>query len=384
MRLILLWGCLLLPGSRALTGPKEISGFEGDTVTLQCSYKEEMKEYLKYWCKSAGIFIRRCSNTIYSREDGREVTSGRVSIQDSPQDLTFTVTLRDLTLEDKGKYWCGIQQLGFDHTFAVSLIVFPGPCCPSSPSPSSQLFAIRSLQPKARAWQPQPRELTSPGLQPTVTTAKQGKTGPEASAYTGTSMHTGPTLYTRTSARAPTSPPERTSFHTATSPHTATSSYAGSSRLATQQDSALTKGTSSSKSRMSVPMIRILSPVLVLLGLLLAASMIVLGSCVLRHRKKEEYSFCQGQAVLMESLLQMPGNGWTSEYAVINRAGTSEPAGPCASHEPSAPPDTEIHCLNQTTEEAEAAFQDPQGDEACMSSYHLPEEEPYISDFIPV
>ncbi|KAM6163565.1 CMRF35-like molecule 9 [Rhynchocyon petersi] len=202
MRLTLLWGCLLLPGYGALTGPKEISGFEGDTVTVRCFYGEELKEYQKYWCRSVGIFIPRCSNTIYAEEAGRKVASGRVSVQDSPQEQTFTVTLRELTLEDKGKYWCGVKRLGFDHTFMVSLIVLPA----------------------------------SPDLQLRVTTAKQRKTGAKASPHTGTPLTT-------------------------------------------------------------VPMTRILAPVLVLLGLLLAASLVVLGSCVLRRRKAHLAKAAESQKV---------------------------------------------------------------------------------------
>lgn len=49
-----------------------------------------------------------------------------MSIRDSPEKLSMTVTMRDLTLKDSGKYWCGIDRLGRDNTFEVTLIVFPG------------------------------------------------------------------------------------------------------------------------------------------------------------------------------------------------------------------------------------------------------------------
>lgn len=123
----------MLPGYEALKGPKEISGFEGDTVSLKCTYGEEHREHKKYWCKEIGILISRCSSTIYSGEDGQEIRKGRVSIRDSPQELAFTVTLRDLTLQDAGKYWCGANRLGLDETFLVSLIVFPGSSRPPMP-----------------------------------------------------------------------------------------------------------------------------------------------------------------------------------------------------------------------------------------------------------
>ncbi|KAM8816571.1 CMRF35-like molecule 9 isoform 4-T4 [Rhynchonycteris naso] len=130
--LVLLWGCFLLPGCGALTGPKEISVFEGDTVSLQCSYEEDLRNHKKYWCKEGGIFISRCSRTIYAGEDGQENTEGRVSIQDSPKELRFNVTLRNLTPQDSGKYWCGVKKLGLDDTFLVSLAVLPGTSRPST------------------------------------------------------------------------------------------------------------------------------------------------------------------------------------------------------------------------------------------------------------
>ncbi|MBZ3887373.1 CMRF35-like molecule 9 [Sciurus carolinensis] len=313
--LVLLWSCLMLPGYEALKCPKEISGFEGDTVSLKCTYGEEQRKLKKYWCKETGIFISRCSSTIYSGKDGQEITKDRVSIRDSPQELAFTVTLRDLTLQDAGKYWCGAYRLGVDETSPVSLIVFPGPCCPPSPTLSLQPLATTRLQPKAKARQTQPPVLTSPGLRLTVTTAKQGKTEAEASPVTGTVpfQHTGTSPHTRTSPYA------GTSLHTATSPH------AGSSRPPMPLDSTLAEDTSSvpsshsSKSRVSIPMVRILAPVFVLLSLLLVTGLIAFGSFILQWRKKGE----QGQKVpapkyggqyfLWEQLQAIPGYSWLQD-----------------------------------------------------------------------
>ncbi|MBV95823.1 CMRF35-like molecule 9, partial [Eschrichtius robustus] len=172
----------------SLVGPKEISGFEGGTVSLQCTYGEELKKYRKYWCRESGFLISRCSGTVYSGEYGQE---GRVSVHDNPRQLRFEVILRNLTLKDMGQYWCGVKRVGFDKTFSVSLLVFPG-----------------------------------------------------------------------------------------------------ISRQATQLDSTSTEDTSfvpsrsSSKPRVSIPMTRMLAPVLVLLALLLATGLAALGSYVLQWRKK--------------------------------------------------------------------------------------------------
>ncbi|XP_054366768.1 CMRF35-like molecule 9 isoform X5 [Mirounga angustirostris] len=124
--LVLLWGCLLLPGYGAVLGPKEITAFEGNTVSLQCTYQEELRTHRKYWCKEKGFFLSRCSGIVYVGKNGQETRNDRVSIQDSPQTLTLHVTLRNLTLQDTGKYFCGVSKLGPDETFPVSLLVFPG------------------------------------------------------------------------------------------------------------------------------------------------------------------------------------------------------------------------------------------------------------------
>ncbi|XP_073901622.1 CMRF35-like molecule 9 isoform X17 [Castor canadensis] len=168
--LVLLWGCLVLPGYDALKGPKEISGHEGETVSVKCTYGEELRKHMKYWCRQGGILFSRCTGTIYTKGD-QEVTQGRVSIRDSPQELALTVTMRHLTLQDAGKYWCGVNMLGLDETSLISLIVFPGkndsanttgPCCLPSPTPSFQPFTTtRSLQPKAKSWHTELPELRS-------------------------------------------------------------------------------------------------------------------------------------------------------------------------------------------------------------------------------
>ncbi|XP_036923976.1 CMRF35-like molecule 9 isoform X2 [Sturnira hondurensis] len=246
--LVLLCGCLLLSGYGALMGPKNIRGSEGDTVSIQCTYEEKLRNHQKYWCRKTEAFFFPCSDTIYARADGQENTEGRVSIQDSPQELRFNVTLRALTLEDSGEYWCGIRRLGFDESHLVSLVILPA----------------------------------FPSVYPQATTAKWGKTEAKASPLTGTSppKHTGASLYTGTS------PYEETSPHKATSPHAGTSGPPTHLDSTSAKDTSLFPSSSSSKSRVYSTRIRILAPVLVLLALLLASGLCALGRHMLQWRKK--------------------------------------------------------------------------------------------------
>ncbi|XP_063485202.1 CMRF35-like molecule 9 isoform X9 [Symphalangus syndactylus] len=284
--LVLLWGCLLLPGYEALEGPKEISGFEGDTVSLQCIYREELRDHRKYWCRKGGILFARCSGTIYAGEEGQETTEGRVSIRDSRQELSLIVTLWNLTLQDAGKYWCGVEKRGPDESLLISLFVFPG-----SSRPPMQLDSTSA-------------EDASPAL-----------------------------------------------------------------------------SSGSSKPRVSIPTVRILAPVLVLLSLLSAAGLIAFGSHLLLWRKEAPQA-TETQRNEKVCLSHLPlGNGRDPEDAVINLAG---PMGSLTIPEPSLSLDTDIQYLSQTTEEKEAPSQAPEGDVISMPPLHTSEEELGFSKFVSV
>nr|XP_054313763.1 CMRF35-like molecule 9 isoform X7 [Pongo pygmaeus] len=270
--LVLLWGCLLLPGYEALEGPKEISGFEGDTVSLQCTYREELRDHRKYWCRKGGFLLSRCSGTIYAGEEGQETTKGRVSIRDSHQELSLIVTLWNLTLQDAGKYWCGVDKRGLDESLLISLFVFPG-----SSRPPMQLDSTLA-------------EDTSPAL-----------------------------------------------------------------------------SSGSSKPRVSIPMVRILAPVLVLLSLLSAAGLIAFSSHLLLWRKEAQRAtetqrnekVClshlnhrtseldpdEASEISSPTFISPLGNGRDPEDAVINLAG---PMGSLTIPEPSPSLYTEIEYLSQT------------------------------------
>ncbi|XP_052514425.1 CMRF35-like molecule 9 isoform X8 [Budorcas taxicolor] len=277
--LLMLCGCLALPGYGSVVDPKEISGFEGDTVSLQCTYGEELKKHQKYWCREAGLFISRCTGTVFSGEYGQE---GRVSVHDNPRENRFTVILRNLTLKDMGKYWCGVKKLGFDKTMSVSLLVFPG-----ISQPATQLDSTST---------------------------------------------------------------EDTSF----------------------------VPSSSSKSRVSVPLIRILAPVLVLLALLLATGLAALGSCMFQWREKAQLaSETQKKDNVHLSHLAL-GNSCVPESTVIKLA---EPTGLPASPEPSASSNTEIWCLSQTSEDDEASWRDHKEDMTPASTLPMSGDEPGFSKF---
>nr|XP_023412695.1 CMRF35-like molecule 6 isoform X1 [Loxodonta africana]XP_023412696.1 CMRF35-like molecule 6 isoform X1 [Loxodonta africana] len=121
---------LCFPGCLMLSGPSTVTGIVGETLSVQCRYEEKFKESDKFWCREPAL--RPCYKIVETSGSEREKRRGRVSISDHPAQLSFTVTMTKLTVEDAGKYWCGIDitwlrdaRLPFDPTFQVVVSVSP-------------------------------------------------------------------------------------------------------------------------------------------------------------------------------------------------------------------------------------------------------------------
>lgn len=82
---------------------------------------------------------------IVKTTDSKEARSGRVTIKDHPENLTFTVTLEKLIMEDAGTYMCRVdipilnehskipESFGIDKSFKVELSVVPKKVLGKSP-----------------------------------------------------------------------------------------------------------------------------------------------------------------------------------------------------------------------------------------------------------
>uniref|UniRef100_A0A8C9UX00 Ig-like domain-containing protein n=1 Tax=Spermophilus dauricus TaxID=99837 RepID=A0A8C9UX00_SPEDA len=116
-----------------LSGPSKVTGTVGGSLTVHCHYGEEFKDNDKLWCKNSLFY---CKDIVKTRGSEGEVQSGRVSISDHPANLSFTVTMERLTLEDAGSYECRVDtpwHKGFDPFFEVEVVVQPGePLPPAS------------------------------------------------------------------------------------------------------------------------------------------------------------------------------------------------------------------------------------------------------------
>ena len=109
---------------------------------MQCRYEEVFRQNKKYWCGKPCLPLVK-NKIVETTESQREVRRGRVTIRDHPVNLTFTVTLENLTESDGGTYWCGIDvsliQRVLDPSFKVVVTVSPGELHAPSPCPSAGL-----------------------------------------------------------------------------------------------------------------------------------------------------------------------------------------------------------------------------------------------------
>lgn len=116
-----------------MSGPSTVMGTVGESLSVQCQYEEKYKTFNKYWCRQPCLPIWH--EMVEIRGSEGMVRSDRVVITDHPEDLTFTVTLENLTADDAGKYRCGIATIlqedglsGFlpDPFFQVQVLVSLG------------------------------------------------------------------------------------------------------------------------------------------------------------------------------------------------------------------------------------------------------------------
>ncbi|NXV75174.1 CLM2 protein, partial [Atlantisia rogersi] len=118
------WAWLLLPVCQALVVPREVTGQVGQVISFKCWYPRGYEGYNKYWCR--GTSRDSCSKVVETA--GWEVPQhhGRVSIQDKHIFCVVLLTLKNLSEEDAGSYWCGVDRAGWDLMAPVTVRVVPG------------------------------------------------------------------------------------------------------------------------------------------------------------------------------------------------------------------------------------------------------------------
>lgn len=83
-----------------------MNGTVGGSLSVQCQYEERYEKHGKYWFRDSVLLYGKIVETTAS---SREARKGRVTIRDHPANLSFTVTLENLTLQDAGFYHSSVK-----------------------------------------------------------------------------------------------------------------------------------------------------------------------------------------------------------------------------------------------------------------------------------
>uniref|UniRef100_A0A8C2JMS5 Ig-like domain-containing protein n=1 Tax=Cyprinus carpio TaxID=7962 RepID=A0A8C2JMS5_CYPCA len=95
-----------------------VTGYSGGGVNITCRYDRKYKK--KYFCRREWL---TCFELIRTETKDKWVDSGRFSLFDDTRAAVFTVTFRDLSEQDSGMYWCGVEKPGLDPYTEVNLNV---------------------------------------------------------------------------------------------------------------------------------------------------------------------------------------------------------------------------------------------------------------------
>ncbi|KAL7851988.1 hypothetical protein SRHO_G00177730 [Serrasalmus rhombeus] len=81
--------------------PNTVSGYLGETVTINCSYPEEFKSNYQYLFKQDGEGFTEVNRS-------SETQRGRFSISDNRSSAVLRVRISDVREDDGGVYYCGV------------------------------------------------------------------------------------------------------------------------------------------------------------------------------------------------------------------------------------------------------------------------------------
>ncbi|KAF4078783.1 hypothetical protein AMELA_G00185510 [Ameiurus melas] len=103
MKILLIFTlCLISDGGAS----KELTGYSGGGVLIKCKYDTEYRQKQKYFCKGSW---RSCSEQIKTGAKNEWINSGRFSLFDDTKSAEFSVMIRELTVQDIGTYYCGVD-----------------------------------------------------------------------------------------------------------------------------------------------------------------------------------------------------------------------------------------------------------------------------------
>ncbi|XP_026131996.1 CMRF35-like molecule 8 isoform X2 [Carassius auratus] len=131
MKIIWTFTLLMIPG---VLSSISVTGYSGGGVSITCRYEGKYKNNEKYFCRGEWSV---CTDQIRTNTKNKWVDSGSFSLYDDTRAAVFTVTIRDLSEEDSGTYYCAVERSGIDPHTEVNLNVVTADCCQKSISLSA-------------------------------------------------------------------------------------------------------------------------------------------------------------------------------------------------------------------------------------------------------
>ncbi|KAL6482278.1 hypothetical protein MHYP_G00103580 [Metynnis hypsauchen] len=117
MKILLIFTLFLIPGG----GESErVTGYSGGGVLIKCRYETRYTSNPKYLCTHALLCMTK---PIWTDAKNEWINSGRFSLFDDTRAAQFWVLIRELTVEDSGKYNCAVWKSGIDVFTPVELKV---------------------------------------------------------------------------------------------------------------------------------------------------------------------------------------------------------------------------------------------------------------------
>ncbi|XP_078054027.1 CMRF35-like molecule 8 [Mustelus asterias] len=117
MELIALLILMSVSSSCQLTGPKEVSGQLGGSVTVKCQYDLKYKDHVKQWCKGNYYYLVKCPVVVSTKKP----EEGRISLTDNKTQGIFSITMDNLMKSDEGQYTCVIETPTFEYNQRISI-----------------------------------------------------------------------------------------------------------------------------------------------------------------------------------------------------------------------------------------------------------------------
>ncbi|XP_045565646.1 CMRF35-like molecule 2 [Salmo salar] len=116
----------------------KVTGYSGGTVIIYCHYYTEERSHEKYFC--VGQYSWRCKDIIRTGLKNTWVHRGRFSLYDNTGGNYFKVIIRQLTRQDEGTYWCGVDKPTIPDSYTkVELDVKKDDCCEKSVTETAYL-----------------------------------------------------------------------------------------------------------------------------------------------------------------------------------------------------------------------------------------------------